>query len=86
MSTKYKFHDQDKLYFISFAVVNRIDLFIRNEYKDIMIASWKHCQENKGLERLSLQITEFLGIFNPFQFFSRIHYACVSQMHINRRH
>jgi len=27
-----------------------IDLFIRNEYQDIMIDSWKHCQENKGLE------------------------------------
>jgi len=50
MSTKYKFHDQDQLYFVSFAVVNWIDLFIRNEYKDIMIASWKHCQEKKGLE------------------------------------
>ena len=50
MSSKYKFHDQDKLYFISFAVVYWIDLFIRNEYKDIMLDSWKHCQIHKGLE------------------------------------
>ncbi len=50
MSTKYKFCDQDKLYFISFAVVNWIDLFIRNEYKEIMLNSWKYCQQNKGLE------------------------------------
>ena len=50
MSTKYKFNDQDKLYFVSFAVVNWIDLFIRNEYRDIMIDSWKHCQRKKGLE------------------------------------
>jgi putative transposase len=50
MSTKYKFHDQDQLYFVSFAVVNWIDLFVRNEYRDIMIDSWKHCQKNKGLE------------------------------------
>jgi len=50
MSTKYKFGDQDKLYFVSFAVVNWIDLFIRNEYKQIMLDSWKHCQANKGLE------------------------------------
>jgi putative transposase len=50
MSTQYKFHDQDKLYFITFAVVNWIDLFTRKEYKDIMIASWKHCQQYKGLE------------------------------------
>jgi putative transposase len=50
MSTKYKFHDQDKLYFVSFAVVGWIDLFIRNEYKNIVLDSWKHCQQYKGLE------------------------------------
>jgi len=50
MSTKYKFKDQDKLYFISFAVVYWIDLFIRNEYKDILLDSWKYCQANKGMK------------------------------------
>ena len=50
MSRGYKFREQDELYFISFAVVNWIDLFIRNEYKDIMLDSWRHCQQNKGLE------------------------------------
>jgi len=50
MSTKYKFHDQDQLYFVTSAVVNWIDLFIRNEYRDIMIESWKHCRAKKGLE------------------------------------
>jgi putative transposase len=50
MSTKYKFRDQDQFYFVSFSVVNRIDLFIRNEYKDIMLESWKFCQAQKGLE------------------------------------
>ncbi|HEX8019919.1 hypothetical protein [Mucilaginibacter sp.] len=50
MSTKYKFYDQDKLYFISFSVVYWIDLFIRNEYKQVLLDSWKHCQKHKGLE------------------------------------
>ncbi len=50
MSSKYKFNNQEHLYFVSFAVINRIDLFIRNEYKDIMIDSWKYCQAKKGLE------------------------------------
>jgi putative transposase len=50
MSTKYKFNDQESLYFVSFSVVNWIDLFIRNEYKEIMLDSWKHCQAKKGLE------------------------------------
>jgi putative transposase len=50
MSRKYKFHDQDKLYFISFATVYWIDVFIREEYMQVIIKSWKHCQEKKGLE------------------------------------
>ena len=50
MSRKYKFGDSSKLYFISFAVVYWIDLFIRKEYKDILVESWRHCQTEKGLE------------------------------------
>ncbi|WP_243749273.1 REP-associated tyrosine transposase [Mucilaginibacter agri] len=50
MSTKYKFHKQDGLYFISFAVVGWIDLFIRNEYKQILLDSWQYCQKQKGLQ------------------------------------
>ena len=50
MSTKYKFRDQSKLYFVSFAVVYWIDVFIRNEYKDILLDSWRYCQKSKGLE------------------------------------
>jgi hypothetical protein len=50
MSRKYKFRDNDKLYFVSFAVVNWIDLFIRNEYKDILLKSFEHCINKKGLE------------------------------------
>jgi putative transposase len=48
MSIKYKFRDQDELYFVTFAVINWIDLFIRDEYKQIMIESWEHCI--KGME------------------------------------
>jgi len=50
MSRKYKFHDNDKLYFISFATVNWIDVFVREEYMKIVIDSWRFCQEKKGLE------------------------------------
>ncbi len=50
MSRKYKFRDNEKLYFISFAVVHWIDVFIRNEYKYELVDSWKYCIENKGLE------------------------------------
>ena len=50
MSRKYKFKDNEKLYFISFSVVYWIDVFIRNEYKYELIDSWKYCIGNKGLE------------------------------------
>ncbi len=50
MSRKYKFSDQDKLYFVSFAVVYWIDLFIRKEYKDIIISSLAFCCKEKELE------------------------------------
>lgn len=50
MSVRYKFRNQEKLYFISFSVVYWIDLFIRNEYKNILIDSLRFCQKEKGLD------------------------------------
>ncbi|MBS1600827.1 MAG: transposase [Bacteroidetes bacterium] len=50
MSRKYKFRDQDQLYFISFAIVYWIDLFVRNIYKDILLESWSFCKEKKGMD------------------------------------
>ncbi len=49
MSNKYKFRNPDGIYFISFSVVDWIDVFIRNVYKDILLDSIVHCQKNKGL-------------------------------------
>ena len=50
MSRKYKFLDDDQLYFVSFAVVHWIDVFIRTEYRDIVLKSLQYCIQNKGLE------------------------------------
>ena len=36
-------------HFITFAVVNRIDALSRPVYKDILVDSLKHCQQEKGL-------------------------------------
>ncbi len=49
MSRKYKFHDPEGLYFISFATVGWIDVLTRSEYKDIIVDSLRYCQEKKGL-------------------------------------
>jgi REP element-mobilizing transposase RayT len=50
MSRNYKFHNPEGLYFISFAVVGWLDVFTRNEYKDLFLESLEYCQKNKGLE------------------------------------
>ena len=50
MSRKYKFHNPEGVYFVSFAVREWIDVFTRNEYKDVLIENLKYCQEHKRLE------------------------------------
>lgn len=50
MSRNYKFHNPQGVYFVSFAVVEWVDVFTRNEYKDIIVESIDFCQKNKGLE------------------------------------
>lgn len=50
MSRSYKFHDPDGVYFISFAVIEWLDVFTRNEYKDIVLDSLRFCQKEKGME------------------------------------
>jgi len=50
MSRNYKFHNPEGVYFVSFAVVDWLDVFTRNEYKDIIIDSLQYCQKEKGME------------------------------------
>ena len=50
MSRKYKFHEKEGAYFVSFAIVNWIDLFTRDIYFAIMTESLDHCRKNKGME------------------------------------
>lgn len=50
MSRNYKFNNPEGLYFVSFAVIEWLDVFTRNEYKDIIIDSLHYCQREKGME------------------------------------
>ncbi|WP_430612631.1 REP-associated tyrosine transposase [Flavobacterium sp. JP2137] len=50
MSRKYKFYNPEGLYFVSFAVVGWLDVFTRNVYRNLFIASLVYCQREKGLE------------------------------------
>lgn len=49
MSEKYKFHNEEGIYFITPTIVNWIDLFTRKVYCDIILRSLKFCQIEKGL-------------------------------------
>lgn len=46
----YAIRDQEGIHFITFAVVQWVDVFTRKEYSDIIIESLRYCQENKGLK------------------------------------
>lgn len=50
MSRKYKFHNKEGLYFVSFAVVYWIDVFTREAYFAILTDSLNYCRKNKGME------------------------------------
>ena len=50
MSRKYKIRNQDKLYFVTFTVIQWLDVFTRQEYRDIFLESVRFCQNHKGLE------------------------------------
>ncbi|MBS4060463.1 MAG: transposase [Bacteroidetes bacterium] len=50
MSRKYKFHNPEGVYFITFAVQSWADVFTRDQYKDLLIESLEYCQLKKGLE------------------------------------
>lgn len=49
MSRAYKFRNQEAPYFISFATVGWVDVFTRNVYREVVVDSFKYCQQHKGL-------------------------------------
>jgi len=49
MSRAYKMTDPEGLYFITFSTVEWIDVFTRQEYRDILIDSLDFCIKEKGL-------------------------------------
>lgn len=50
MPTGYQIKEQDKLHFVTLQVVEWIDIFTRQKYRDIIINNLDYCQKNKGLE------------------------------------
>jgi putative transposase len=50
MSRKFKIRDQEAVHFVTFTVIQWLDVFIRPEYRDIFLESIRYCQKHKGLE------------------------------------
>ena len=50
MSTGYQIKEQDEVHYVTFLIVNWIDIFTRQTYRDILINSLRFCQQTKGLE------------------------------------
>ena len=49
MGRKYAILNQQALHFVTFTVINWLDIFIRDEYRQIILDSLNYCQQHKGL-------------------------------------
>lgn len=49
MSSKYKVTDSTIPHFVTFSVVGWVDVFSREQYKEIVVESLRYCTEHKGL-------------------------------------
>jgi len=49
MSNNYAIKEQSEVYYVTFTVVDWLDVFIKKRYFDIIVESLKYCRENKGL-------------------------------------
>lgn len=56
MGAAYQIKDQQQVYFLTFQVVGWVDIFTRQEYRDIVLASFTYCRQAKGLELFSYVI------------------------------
>ena len=50
MSSGYRIGDQKAMHFLTFTIVEWVDLFTRGIYRDIVLDSFRYCQANKGLQ------------------------------------
>jgi putative transposase len=49
MSESYKIRNQEAIHYLTFQVINWMDVFTRKSYRDILIDSLIHCRTHKGL-------------------------------------
>jgi len=56
MSTGYRIYEKDGAHFLTFQVVGWVDLFTRRDYRNVVIESFKYCQQHKGLNLFAFVI------------------------------
>ncbi|HGO5816097.1 TPA: hypothetical protein ACK3JR_002004 [Mannheimia haemolytica] len=49
MSRKYKFHEKSGAYFVNFATVYWVDVFVRDRYFQTIIEAFDYCRKHKGM-------------------------------------
>jgi putative transposase len=50
MSHQYRVRNSEYIHFVTFTIVDWVDVFTRPAYKQLIIDSLLHCQQHKGLE------------------------------------
>ncbi len=50
MPTGYQIYNQSNTYFVTFQVIDWVDIFTRKIYRDILISSLDYCRKEKGLQ------------------------------------
>lgn len=50
MTTGYKIDNTARAYFLTFTVVDWVDVFTRKKYRDIVLESFKYCRAHKNLK------------------------------------
>ena len=56
MPTGCQIDNQDGLYFLTFQVIDWVDIFTRQSYRDIIIDSLTYCRQQKGLKVYALSL------------------------------
>ena len=72
----YKIRNKEGIHFITFAVVEWVDVFTRKEYREIVIESIKYCQQEKGLILYAWCLMS--NHIPPLQVFLKKHHAAVA--------
>lgn len=50
MSVRYKIRNQHGLHYLTCVIAGWVDLFTRKVYRDIVLESWRFCQQRKGFQ------------------------------------